>query len=48
MSTVFGQTLHMVDDRTMMARAVGEGFGVEEIAATFEAQGALFWPMDDF
>jgi GNAT superfamily N-acetyltransferase len=48
MRMMFGQTLRLVDDRTMMARPVSEGFGLEDIAATFAAPGAHFWAMDDF
>ena len=46
--SMFGSTLQMVDDRTMMARPISNDFSEEELDATFAAPGAHFWMMDDF
>jgi GNAT superfamily N-acetyltransferase len=45
---LFGDTLELVDDRTMMARPTSDGCTDEQIAAVFTAPGAHFWVMDDF
>lgn len=44
---MFGPGLRLLDC-DMMALSLNEGFGEEEIAATFAAPGALFWIIDDF
>lgn len=48
MQIMFGETLHLVDDRTMMARPVNDDFTHDDLQAMFAAPSALFWMMDDF
>jgi GNAT superfamily N-acetyltransferase len=48
MQAIFGQSLQMPDDRTMMALPLGESCGQGELEAMFAAPGALFWIVDDF
>ena len=47
--SVFGQTLYMSGERRrMMALPLGKSFTESDLAATFQAPGALLWPMDSF